>query len=304
MTNPPLFKKIYIEVSNLCNLQCTFCPEVLRPKKIMPLELFEKVIEEISPYTKTICLHLMGEPLLHPKFLRLLEVVQKTHLKINLTTNGILLKRYSSEILNCPSIEQVNFSLHSYFDNFPSGNLADYLGPILNFSREALTKRPDLYINFRLWNLVTLEQLNSPLSLNDKIMAEIFQHFQLPPLSKEQLKVGKYKGFKLIERIYLNFDTKFDWPSLKAPSFGESGFCYGGVSQLGIHADGSVVPCCLDKEANIEIGKIPHQAFSEILSSPRLQNLIEGFKQNKVKEELCQKCQFRTRFPLRRNTKL
>ena len=56
-----MFKKIYIEITNVCNLKCKFCPETNRKKQSMNLENFEKVISKIHKHTQLVCLHVKGE---------------------------------------------------------------------------------------------------------------------------------------------------------------------------------------------------------------------------------------------------
>lgn len=61
------FKKIYVEITNICNLNCSFCSKDNLKKKEMSLQEFDKVLSKIRQYTDTIYLHVKGEPLLHSK---------------------------------------------------------------------------------------------------------------------------------------------------------------------------------------------------------------------------------------------
>ena len=87
-----MFKKIYIEITNICNLKCKFCPETSRKKEQMELEKFEEVISKIHNHTKLVALHVKGEPLLHSKLEDILKILEKYNLKANITTNGTLIK--------------------------------------------------------------------------------------------------------------------------------------------------------------------------------------------------------------------
>lgn len=289
------FKRIYIEISNICNLQCSFCPVVERDKKIMPLDQFEKIIDEVSPFTQEICLHLMGEPLAHPEFEKILAVCdqnyKKHNVQINLTTNGILLNRFNKLLLETKAIRQINFSIHSFQDNFKDRDITPYLNDILNFSNEALTLREDLYINYRLWNIKEHnEQENSNLPLINK-MAKFFDVEINQTIDVSSIKSKKIKG-----RIYFHFDSRFTWPSPLLPKISETGFCHGLSSHIGIHANGSVVPCCLDKEAVINLGYLNSQTLKSILESERAQRIKNGFRQKKLVENLCQRCPYIQRF--------
>jgi len=61
------FKKVYIEITSVCNLACSFCPPTARAKGLIKVEQFNKILDEIRPHTKYIYLHVKGEPLLHPR---------------------------------------------------------------------------------------------------------------------------------------------------------------------------------------------------------------------------------------------
>jgi radical SAM protein with 4Fe4S-binding SPASM domain len=289
------FKRIYIEISNICNLQCSFCPVVERDKAIMDVTLFEKVIKEVSPFTEEICLHLMGEPLAHPQFLEILKITENnfmaTGVQVNLTTNGILLNKYSDVLIRNKSIRQINFSIHSFKDNFKDKDITPYINDILIFSKKSQEERDDLYINFRLWNIKSQaeqEESNFPIILK---MSEFFG-----VTIKEQIDVGSIKSKKIFKKIYFHFDSRFSWPSPLSPKISDKGFCYGLSGHIGIHANGTVVPCCLDKEAIIDIGNLDDKSLANILQSKRAQDIQNGFRQKKLVEDLCQRCTYIKRF--------
>jgi radical SAM protein with 4Fe4S-binding SPASM domain len=292
MSNKKRFHKVNVEISNICNLQCSFCPEVIREKKMMPLDLFENVIQQIAPLTELVCFHLMGDPLVHPKLDQMIQICEKYNAKIFFVTNGVLVKPEHQTLLLSPAMYQVNFSLHSFFDNHPQKDPTQYLEKIFAWTEHALIHRSDLYINFRLWNL---QDVRGSLTENVEMLKRIENRFQFSA-NIENVDVQKNKSLKIKNKLYLHFDTEFIWPDLKLPVLGHKGTCYGLSSHIGIHADGTVVPCCLDKEASIPLGKIQENTILEILDSPRAQNILKGFKQNKLIENLCQRCQYIERF--------
>lgn len=286
------FLRTYIEISNICNLQCTFCPEVEREKKILSTDNFRIILKKVLPYTEQVCLHLMGEPLAHPEFPKILKICEEENAKVHLTTNGTFLSKYGFDLfLKSKALRQINFSIHSYKDNFPDKDIRPYLYDILLFSQMALTEKPELYINFRLWNLI---QTTSMRNENQDIIDHICQFFQVP--INEKVDVSNRKSKNIIGRIYFHFDSRFKWPSYSDPEQGDKGFCHALSQQIGIHADGTVIPCCLDKEAGIPLGNVLAEDFEQILNSERLIRMREGFKKNLLTEELCRKCTFIKRF--------
>lgn len=286
------FFRTYIEISNICNLQCTFCPEVERDNEILSVEQFRKILRQVLPHTDQVCLHLMGEPLAHPFFAEILQVCNEEKAVVHLTTNGTFLNKFGFEtFINAPSLRQINFSLHSFKDNFPDKDIRPYLFDILEFSKQALTQNPELYINYRLWNLA---DTTASMAANQDIIDHITEFFQIS--INERVNVALNKSKNLIGRIYFHFDTRFEWPNLKDPIRSDKGFCPALTQQIGIHADGTVVPCCFDKEAGIDLGNVLSQSFDSILGSPRLNAMLEGFKKHELVEELCKRCTYISRF--------
>lgn len=286
-----MFERLYIEISNICNLQCNFCPEVIREKKLLSPADFRKFASQAKPLTKQICLHLMGEPLAHPQFSEIMQICDELNLKIFLTTNGTLLKRHSEALLNWKSLEQINFSVHSYFANPEKMTLNDYLEPILDFSSKAILKEASFYINLRLWNL---EKTNHQKDQNLKVFDILNPHFGIN--INENIDVLMHKSKKIKHKLYVHFDTEFVWPSPTQTFRSKEGSCYGLRKQLAIHANGDVVPCCLDKESLLKLGNAHNDSISTILNTDRAQLIKKGFENNKLVEDLCQKCQYADRF--------
>jgi MoaA/NifB/PqqE/SkfB family radical SAM enzyme len=257
----------------------------------MSKELFEKIIFEVAPFTEQVCLHLMGEPLAHPEFSEIIDLCQKAKVKINLTTNVILLNRYKDLLSSSPVFHQINFSIHAFKDNFKDKDINPYLLDILEFSKMSQEKRPELYINYRLWNIFETSTQNDS---NRPILKTISDYFEVP--IKEDIDVGSIKSKNIYKRVYLHFDSRFEWPNPLHPIVSTKGFCHGLSSHIGIHANGVVVPCCLDKEAKIELGRLPTMPLADILNGIRAKTMRDGFKAQKLVEDLCQRCTYISRF--------
>jgi hypothetical protein len=285
------FQKVNIEISNICNLQCSFCPEVVRSKGLMDLDLFREVIKQVAPLTEQVCFHLMGDPLVHPELQELVEVCSEYQVPIFLVTNGVLLREKQAQLLLHPAFRQVNFSLHSFFDNFQNRDPSVYLERIFSWTELAWATRPELYINYRLWNL---DQTGLVGQKNKEMLLRVEDRFQFK--MPDSVDVRSRKSYRVKNRLFLHFDTEFTWPSLDLPVLGVEGRCHGLSSHFGILVDGTVVPCCLDQQGSIALGNVKTQTISEILDAPRSQRILEGFKKRKLVEDLCQRCQYIERF--------
>lgn len=254
----------------------------------MDLVEFEAVLKQVAPLAEIVCLHLLGEPLAHPKFSEILDICERYNTQIDLTTNGVLIKRHKDRILNSTCVRQVNFSLQAFKDNFPDRDLDPYLLPIFEFAKSGHALRPELYVNFRLWN----QQSND--SDNEDVFEKIESYFNITV--NRNVETGAIKSKKIWNRVYLHFDSRFEWPSFSLPHQSTSGRCHGTINHIGIHADGTVVPCCLDQKGAINLGNVREQSLEAILNSERFVNMRDGFLKGVRVESFCQHCSFIGRF--------
>ena len=286
------FKKVYIEITSVCNLACSFCPPTQRAKGLIKVEQFERVLDQIRPHTKYIYLHVKGEPLLHPRIDQLLDAAHERGFKVNITTNGTLIKKQRDKLLGKPALRQMNFSLHSFDGHEGSENREKYLGDILEFVRDAQEHK--VIFSYRLWNLQRDDQTDIDRRKNAETLDILEKEYGLDFKIEERVEPGK--GVKIAPNIYLNQDHEFKWPSLQEPEYKGKGFCHALRSQAAVLVDGTVVPCCLDGEGVINLGNINEQPFSEIVEGERANNLVAGFSRREAVEELCRKCGYRQKF--------
>jgi radical SAM protein with 4Fe4S-binding SPASM domain len=289
--NKKKYNKVNIEISNICNLQCSFCPPVQREKGLMSLELFRSIVEQVAPLTDQVTLHLMGDPLVHPQLSEFIGICDHYKVPIFLVTNGVLMNAVKEDLLLHPILRQVNFSLHSFHDNYGDKDPRTYLGKIFKYTERALTERPELYINYRLWNLSEILGVGAQ---NRSLLDRVCEHFDFK--FDQSINVRKNKSVRIKNRLHLHFDTEFTWPAMDLPVLGKQGTCYGLSSHFGVLANGTVVPCCLDKEGKIPLGNVKEQSLKSILGNERAQNILKGFKDHKLVEPLCQRCQYIRRF--------
>ncbi|MDO9080344.1 MAG: radical SAM protein, partial [Desulfuromonadales bacterium] len=170
------FKKIFVEITNCCNLSCSFCQRSQRTPAFITPAAFEATLERINDWTDHLALHLLGEPLLHPELPQLLAICQQHQLRVNLTTNATLLANNRSTLLASPALRQINLSLHSW----EAGERAAGLDSTLDFVKEAQRTTP-LFLCLRLWNLPDKGENEG----NQPILRRLEEFFALPvPLPK------------------------------------------------------------------------------------------------------------------------
>lgn len=279
------YKKAYVEITNICNLKCDFCPDTKRSAEHMKKAAFTRVADEVKQFTDFIYFHLMGEPLLNPELEELLRICSEKQLKVNITTNGTLLGRQKEVLVNSQALRKVSISLHSYEANCKNCTLEDYLAQSVAFVEEASSK--GIICQLRLWN-GDGDGIKASNQLNDEIIALLQLAFR--PGVELAAELEQRQNIKLKDNVYLNLAQKFEWPDIDRAIIGEDVFCYGLRDQFGILVDGTVVPCCLDNEGSISLGNIFRQPLAEILSSNRAKSIYDGFTKRVAIEELCKKC--------------
>ena len=269
------YKRIYIEITNNCNLNCSFCSKVLKPRRNMTLEEFEIVLNKIKGFTDYIYLHVKGEPLLHKDVIEFINKANEYNLKVNLTTNGVLFDKYAKELGKCNNLNKINFSLHC------EHNKPNYLEDIF----DNIKYLPNTTVIYRLWTLK-----NNELDENStKIVDKIKDYYNLSPETVDKIK--NENNIKISSTIYVDKDNEFIWPEINTHK--SCGYCYGLNTHIAILVDGTVVPCCLDSNGVINLGNIYNDSLEDIINSDRYQNLLKSFRDRKPCEELCKSCTFK-----------
>ena len=267
------FKKIYIEITNICNLNCSFCSKSNKSKKEMNKEEFELILSRINNYTDYIYLHVKGEPLIHKDLESILLIAKKYNKRVCITTNGVLLKEKLDILNKYENIYQINISLHS--ENKKDNYLEDILYSIDNLNHP--------YISLRFWTL-------------DKGIMDAKTKRYLS-IIKERYNIYDIKNCtKLKEKVYLSLDDKFIWPDIKNNYYNEEGYCLGGKSHIGVLSDGTVVICCLDSEGHSNLGNIYINTLEEILDSDKFKNTLNNFNNRKAYLDICRHCSYKKRF--------
>lgn len=272
------FKKIYIEITNCCNLSCSFCSKTSKPKRTMTIEEFKNIISKIKSYTDYIYLHVKGEPLLHKALKEFLKIAEENDLKVNLTTNGTLFSQRVDDLKNSKALKKVNFSLHSE-NNYPN-----YFENIF----QSVDKLPkDITVIYRLWTLSnsTLDKKST------EIVEKLKDYYNLSPQIVD--KLYKEQNVKISSNIYVDKDNEFIWPKVTEEK--SNGYCHALKTHLGILVDGTVVPCCLDASGIINLGSIYTDTLENIMTTERYRKLKKSFQDHKPSEALCASCTYKNK---------
>lgn len=270
------FKKIYIEITNRCNLSCEFCQPLNRKYQDLSIDQFEYILQQVLPYGRFVYLHVKGEPLIHPDFDQILNLCDQYHVYVQLTTNTTLLKNLNR---NHPSLRKISLSLTA-IDQFQC-DIEQYTKQLFTFIDQ---DHPyPKYIELRFWNIDQLQ------NNGQYLLQQINNHYDI------QMNHNKHT-FTLAKNRFLGIQEQFKWPDMNGFVTTNAGYCKGGIDMIAILSNGDVTLCCLDGNGLLTCGNIFEQSLDNILNSKRFIEITNGFKQTQIVDEFCQKCTYRYRF--------
>lgn len=259
-----MLKKVYIEITNSCNLNCKFCIGTNEAKRFLSEDEFIIILNKLKGYTKYLYFHILGEPFMHPKINEFIDLAYENGFNVNITTNGFLINRLKTD-----KVRQINISLQSI--NKDDKTLESYMSNIFN----VVDKYENIIISYRMW----LENPNK-----EKVLDIINKHYNT--------NFKDFGNIRIKDNKYLGSFHEFIWPNLNNDHYNDKGSCYALKDHIGILSNGNIVPCCLDTKADIKLGNIFEDDLKDILKSDRVIKMQEGFRGNKKIEELCKHCSF------------
>lgn len=274
-----MYSRVYVEITNICNMHCSFCHGHSRLPRQMTEEEYAHILQQLQGKTGYIYHHLMGEPLVHPLLPRFIQMAHQAGFRPMLTTNGTLLHRCGDALL-VEGLHKVNISVHSFEGEQADAHRA-YLQKIVNFAEKA--KDIGIKISLRLWNNGCDDGRNETVL---RFLKEAFPQPWAP----------NTRGYRIRDGLFLEWGDRFAWPDQNAPHNGDQLFCYGLQDHFGILSDGTVVPCCLDSDGILALGNVFREELTDILGSPRAKAIVEGFQCRKAVEDLCCRCGYARKF--------
>lgn len=270
-------KRVYLEITNACNLDCPFC-SYTKAGEYMDIEDIDDCLIQIKQFCNYIYLHILGEPLLHPEFNRILDLLDEYGMYLQLVTNGTLLDKYP-DILDHACLRKLSISVHSVKDVDVSDSYFETINRLIE-------SETDKAIELRFYDRNRLDdKLNAYLD-------ELYGRYEI----KETSRDGSYK---LNDHTYIYFQELFRWPHIEDETISEYGYCHGGTDMIAINVKKDVTLCCLDPLAHNAIGNLEKSSLKQILNSELYNSYLENIRNKRLIFPLCQKCSYRSRFDLK-----
>jgi MoaA/NifB/PqqE/SkfB family radical SAM enzyme len=290
---------IHVDPANICNFRCRFCPtgqpellkQVGRPKGMMGLDLFAKIVGDIQAFpVKPKVLHLYkdGEPLVHPKLGAMASLAKAKGVadRVNITTNGALLTPERGRELLDAGIDLVRVSVeHVHEDGYRelTGTVGSYdkiVSNVVAFFAERERRR----LRTRIWVKI----------LNLNLSAAEIEKF-------EKDFAGKCDEYLIMTPMGWSRTDLYDFTLGTNPVTGDNGetplkadrmVCPYPFYSLAVNFDGSVSVCCADWSHGTVVGDAKIQSLLDIWNGSEMRALRRlHLCGDRVSNHACGHCQ-------------
>ncbi len=250
---PPLPCVYWIDIMRECNLKCVMCPQsrglVPRPAR-MPLDLFQRIVDDVGVNHPLLKLYLSGEPLLHPDLFAMIDHAGVRGCRTMIHTNATCLTEEMSERLLSSRLTFVSFS----FDG-GSAEVYERLRPPAKFEqvRSNIRRYLDLRRRHGRGPHTTVEIIR--MQDTDSLLQAFVKEWMA--YGADNVHIAPYLTWHgLVE------DRHVERPP-PAPLFKPCA----AIFQHGcLLSDGTAVPCCLDVNGRVPLGNITKGHFRDIWS--------------------------------------
>ncbi len=285
---------ISVEPTTSCNLRCPECPSGLRkftrPQGKIPIEGFQNVIDQLKAELMYLTLYFQGEPMLNPDFFEMVEYAEKNRIYTATSTNGHFLDEKNARRLVESGLDRLIISLDGIdqetYEKYRKGRelerVLEGVRNIVKWKKQLNSRRPYVILQFLVFKtnehqIPEMKKLARSLKV-DKMefkTAQVYDYKDDDKLIPENPKYSRYIK-----------DSDGKW-KLKKPMHNR---CFRMWSGAVITWDGRVVPCCFDKDAAHQLGKLETHFFKEIWRSKAYRDFRKQVFSERSKIDICSNC--------------
>ena len=283
-----------IEPTTACNLGCPECPSGLkqftRATGRLPIEENKNMLNQIGQNLFYINYYFQGEPFLNPQFLDLVKEASNRKIYTATSTNAhfitdkkaseIIASGLSRLIISIDGITQTTYEdyrIHGQLDKVLRGTQS-----MIKAKKEHNSKTPHVIWQFLVTGkneheITQLQQLAKEYEV-DELRLKSIQVYDFEdgnPLIPQNEKYSRYKRLP---------NGKYKMKS------GLSNHCWRMWSSTVLTWDGIVVPCCFDKDAKHQLGKLGESNFKNIWKSERYKSLRKQILTARQSVDICNNC--------------
>jgi radical SAM protein with 4Fe4S-binding SPASM domain len=286
---------ISFEPTTSCNLRCPECPSGLRafsrPTGMLKKDFFSETIDQLSRDLMYLVFYFQGEPFLNPDFLEMVRYAASKKIYTATSTNAHYLtdavaKRTVESGLDRLIISIDGTTQDTYQQYRVGGNLQKVLNGAANvvkWKKELKSNTPFIIFQFLVvrhneHQIEEVQRLAKEIGADQVRLktAQVYDYENDPnKLIPQNKKYSRYKENKEGRMTFKGNNANHCWRLWHDPV---------------ITWDGSVVPCCFDKDALHKLGDLRQQSFKELWKNPEYRNFRSSVLNSRRNIDICANC--------------
>ena len=285
---------IAIEPTTSCNLRCPECPSGLRdftrPTGMLDEKFFRETIDQLASHLLYLTFYFQGEPFLNPKFLDMVKYAAAKKIFTSTSTNAhyfddSVAKRTIESGLDRLIISIDGTTQETYSSYRIGGELEKVIEgtkKIIQWKKEMRSSTPQVIFQFLVvkpneHQVEDVKRLAEELGVDEVLLktAQIYDYENGHELIPGQEKYSRYKKLKGGKWVIKNELQNHCWKMW---------------SSNVITWDGSVVPCCFDKDAKHKLGSLKNNSFEKIWFSEEYNRFRASVMRSRSEIDICKNC--------------
>ncbi|MEL6674105.1 MAG: radical SAM/SPASM domain-containing protein [Bacteroidota bacterium] len=286
--------KIGIEPTTSCNLRCPECPSGLRsftrPTGMLTQARFKQAVDELSDKLVYLLLYFQGEPYLNPDFLNMAKYAHEKGIYSATSTNGHYLTPEKAKATVESGLSEVIISIDGTTqETYQAYRVGGKLDKVIQGVKNLVEARKEAG---SLWPTIILQFL--VVRPNEHQVPEVMQLGKELKVDQVILKTAQVYEFKAgndlipTQEKYARYKQQPDGTyAIKNPLDNQCWKLWHGAE---VTWDGRVLPCCFDKDAQYEMGRMGEKPFAEIWHSPAYRDFRQKLLISRREIDICQNC--------------
>ena len=274
--------RITVELTNNCNVLCTFCNrnKICMDIGYMDEALFKKIIDEASDHLPIkLVPFFRGEPLMHPQIADFIKYAKGKGIgPIQLATNALLLDDEMSDKLIDSGLDYISFSLDTtdaelYKESRLNGVLNVSRENVVNFCKKC--KKIAQKGEFVPRTQVSTINIEEYMSTQEEFIDFWKKHVDVVRVYEQHDEKGR-----LVDE---NLQKKLDIFHTRKP-------CRKVFTDMIIYWDGSLALCNYDWDEKRDLGNINKMSISEAWNSENYELIRRKHNSGSFEDEICNDC--------------
>ena len=284
-----------VEPSSLCNLKCPQCTvgadELTRDQGLLDFETYRRLLNEIGDNIFYLMLFNQGEPFLHLRLLDFIRLAKEKNIYVSISTNGHFLENEGDVrqlmesgldmlIISLDGADKQTYSKYRTGGDFQK--VIEGLQTLFRIKIEMQQRSPEIALQFL---VMRHNQDQVPLM---KVLAARYGIRRLLLKSVQVEDVAAAQKFLPADESFHRYELSDARLELKANL---NAACPRLWTSTVLLSDGSIAPCCFDKDGDYPMGTITcDSTFTHLWRSPDYQRFRKRILKRRHSVEICRNC--------------